>query len=48
MSISKEPAYSPRANNRAAITAKPLFRSKVPFLERERGGEGKSEIRKKG
>lgn len=39
MSISKDRAFSPRANKRAAITAKPLFKSKVPFLNRETEGE---------
>ena len=41
-SISKEPAVSPRERSTAAITAKQLFSSKVPFLpRREHEGRGK-------
>lgn len=47
MSISKDPAFSPRAINRAEITANTLLASRVPFLQgvrerekREKEGRG--------
>lgn len=44
MSISNDPAFSPRAINRAEITANTLLASRVPFLQGEREREREAGI----